>query len=370
MNLFNMSTHIQQFNSLEEYLTTELLNNALIVTSTGIQKNQLAFLTEDIPIVCHDEFGKGEPTDAKITQMIQKKNTFIHNKIIAIGGGTVIDCAKIMILKDVLDAEDIFMNRQLPVKAMPLICIPTTCGTGSEVTSIAVAALTNLNTKKGISHPALQPDEAILIPELLKSLPIEPFMYSAIDALIHASESYLSPQASNLTKILCLEAIKKIMKGFQQMAFHGVEKRTDFLEEFLIASCYAGIAFGNAGVGAVHALSYPLGGTYHVPHGEANFQFFTAVFKCYYDKSPSGEIHELVKAIAKIIDCPKNHVFDRMEHLLTTLVEKPRLRDYGMKENDIKNFTESVINEQQRLLANNYVPLSKDDIKTIYANLF
>ncbi|MBN2898494.1 MAG: iron-containing alcohol dehydrogenase [Clostridia bacterium] len=370
MNLLNMSTHIQQFDTLAHYFSDELLNGALIVTSTGIKGSYLSFLKSETPMICHDQFGKGEPTDTKITQMIAEKNKYDHDKIIAIGGGTVMDCAKLMVIEGLVDAEDAFTGKHPLVKALPLICIPTTCGTGSEVTAVTVAELTQLNTKKGLSHPALQPDEAILIPELLKDLPIKPFMHAAIDALIHASESYLSPKASNLTRILSLEAIRKILKGFQQMAFHGVEKRMDFLDEFLIASCYAGIAFGNAGVGAVHALSYPLGGTYHVPHGEANFQFFTAVFNCYYEKAPSGNMNELVKVIAQVLDCPKNHVFNRIDHLLVTLTAKPPLKSYGMTESDIEAFTQSVMNEQQRLLANNYVALSEEEIKAIYSALY
>lgn len=370
MNIFNMATHVQKFDSLDTYLTGDHLEGALIVTSNGIFKRTLQAYDLKNPIVCHDTYGKGEPTDIKINQMIAEKNSHPHNKIIAIGGGTVMDCAKLMALKGIDNCVHVFTGEKEIVKEVPLICVPTTCGTGSEVTPITVAELTQLGTKKGLGHPAMQPDEAILISELLKDLPVKPFMHSAIDALIHATESYLSPNASDFTRMLSMEATEKILKCFQQMSFHGLDKRFEFLDDFLMAACYAGISFGNAGVGAVHALSYPLGGTYHVPHGEANFQFFTAVFKSYNDKNPQGDIKDLTRAMAKILDCPKEHVFEQLENLLTTLVEKPALRTYGMEEKDILIFTESVIEEQQRLLANNYVPLSKDDIKMIYSSLY
>ncbi len=370
MNIINMSTNVQQFESLDQYFTEALLKDALIVTSSGINSRTLSTYALSNPVICHDTYGKGEPTDIKINEMIKAKNSIPHKKIIAIGGGTVMDCAKLMVIKDLTNCVDAFTGNIELFKETPLICIPTTCGTGSEVTPVTVAELTQLKTKKGMSHVALQPNVAILVPELLKELPVKPFMHSAIDALIHATESYLSPKASPLTKILSLDAALKILKGFQQMVFFGHEKRFEYLEDFLVSSCYAGIAFGNAGVGAVHALSYPLGGKYHVPHGEANFQFFTAVFKSYYDKKPSGDIHELVKGMSKILDCPKDHVFEKIEQLLSNLVEKPSLRTYGMEEKDILMFTESVIKEQQRLLANNYVELTKDDIKMIYSSLY
>lgn len=370
MNLFNMTTNIQHFDTLDTYLTSDVLDNALIVTSTGINTRTLKSLDLSNPILCHDTFGKGEPTDLKINDMIAAKNALSFNKVIAIGGGTVMDCAKLLVIKDLSNVVDAFTGAIELVKEFPLICIPTTCGTGSEVTPITVAELTQLNTKKGMAHHTLQADEAILIPSLLKDLPLKPFMHSAIDALIHAAESYLSPKASPMTKLLSVNAIERLLKGFRNMSFHGVDHRLNQLDDFSIGSCYAGIAFGNAGVGAVHALSYPLGGSYHVPHGEANFQFFTAVFKCYYDKAPDGDIHDLVKLMAKILDCHKVHVFEHLENLLNSLVEKPALRSYGMEEKDILLFTESVINEQQRLLANNYVPLTKDDIKMIYSSLY
>lgn len=370
MNFFNMTTTIQHFDSLEAYLTTDILTNALIVTSTGTNERSLSALNLTTPIICHDTYGKGEPTDLKIDKMIAAKNALTFDKIIAIGGGTVMDCAKLLTLKGLKNSADAFTGVIDLIKEVPLICIPTTCGTGSEVTPITVAELTQLHTKKGMTHPALQADDAILIPSLLKNLPLKAFMHSAIDALIHASESYLSPKASPMTQLLSVNAIERLLKGFRSMSFRGVDYRLTILEDFSTGSCYAGMAFGNAGVGAVHALSYPLSGRYHVPHGEANFQFFTAVFKCYYDKAPEGAILELVKIMAKILDCHKATVFEQLENLLNSLIEKPALRTYGMEEKDILLFTESVINEQQRLLANNYVPLSKDDIKMIYSSLY
>lgn len=370
MKTLSIHTTIQQFNSLEEYFSENVLNQALIVTSQGIQKRNLDHFKLTNPVICHDAYGKGEPKDIKINKMIAEKNKYPHNKIIAIGGGTVMDCAKLMILENLDNCVDAFIGEATLKKSVPLICIPTTAGTGSEVTPITVAELTELKTKKGLSNPVFQPDEAILIPELLKELPEKPFIHASIDALIHATESFLSPKASPATKLFSLDATKKIIFAFQQISFYGFEKRHDFLDDFLLSACFAGIAFGNAGAGAVHALSYPLSGKYHVPHGEANFQFFTAVFKSYYDKAPNGKINELAAIISTILDCQRDHAFEQLESLLTNLIEKPGLRTYGMEEKDILLFTDSVIDEQQRLLANSYVPLSKNDIKMIYSSLY
>ena len=140
--------------------------------------------------------------------------------------------------------------------------------------------------------------------------------------------------------------------------------------EMIMASNFAGIAFGNAGVGAVHALSYPLGGTYHVPHGEANYQFFTEIFKLYRTKAPKGTIETLEGIVADILRSPIADVYDNLDKLLSNLLQKKPLKEYGMTEADIDLFTENVIATQQRLLANNYTSLTKEDIRNVYKKLF
>ena len=138
----------------------------------------------------------------------------------------------------------------------------------------------------------------------------------------------------------------------------------------LIASNYAGIAFGNTGVGAVHALSYPLGGNYHVPHGEANYQFFTEVFKFYYKKKPFGNITEVNALLAHLLETDTEHVYEELDYLLGKLLSKNPLHTYGMKPEEIDGFTDNVLQTQQRLLANNHVELTREEIKEIYSTLY
>jgi len=123
-------------------------------------------------------------------------------------------------------------------------------------------------------------------------------------------------------------------------------------------------------VGAVHALSYPLGGTYHVPHGEANYQFLTAVFKCYQDKQPVGVIQELNDMLAGILLTKPSEVYERLELLFGNLLSKNKLSSYGMTPGEIESFADAVVEKQGRLLANNYVAFSRDEIRNIYQSLF
>ncbi len=196
-------------------------------------------------------------------------------------------------------------------------------------------------------------------------------MTSSIDALIHAIEAYVSPKANMYTEIFSVKAIEMILKGYMEILEKGEEYRKEIIEDFMIGSNYAGIAFGNAGVGAVHALSYPLGGVYHVPHGEANYQFFTEVFKTYLAKDPNGKISEVNKVLADIMNVPAGEdVYAALSNVLDQLLSRKPLKEYGMKEEEIEGFADAVISGQQRLLANNYVPLERTDIINIYKNLY
>ena len=155
------------------------------------------------------------------------------------------------------------------------------------------------------------------------------------------------------------------------MADGGADRRFDHMKDFVFASCYAGLAFGNAGCAAVHALSYSIGGAFHVPHGEANYQFFAEVLKLYAKREPDGKILELTELFADVLGIPVDAgVYDALDTFLGGLIEKKRLRDYGMTEEQIDTFTQSTIDEQQRLLVNNYVPLSKDELRGIFAALY
>jgi 4-hydroxybutyrate dehydrogenase len=152
---------------------------------------------------------------------------------------------------------------------------------------------------------------------------------------------------------------------------NGPEYRLEILEDFMTGSNFAGIAFGNTGVGAVHALSYPLGAACHVPHGEANYQFFTEVFKAYRSKNPAGKIKALDGILSAILGIPESSdIYGELDIILDKLLSRKPLREYGMKDEDIELYADNVIKTQQRLLANNYANLSRNEIRDIYNTLF
>lgn len=372
MKLFSVVPKVYKFNKFGEFAEEFKIGKGdFVLTNKYLYEPFMKELNLDAEIVFRESYGKGEPSDEMINSIINDMKGKNFKRIIAIGGGSIIDICKLLTIKDVDNSVDLFEKKMPIIKDKELIAIPTTCGTGSEVTNVSIAEIKSKHTKMGLAVDELYPDYAVFIPQLVKGLPYKFFVTSSVDALIHAVESYVSPKANSFTQLFSVQAINLILKGYMDIIEKGQDYRLDIIEDFLIGSNYAGIAFGNAGVGAVHALSYPLGGGYHVPHGEANYQFFTEVFKTYNRLDPDGKIKEVNKILADILGTKDvSSVYDDLSGVLDKLLARKPLKEYGMKEEEIDGFTDSVIAGQQRLLANNYVPLSREEIRGIYERLY
>jgi len=340
----------------------------LLVTNEPIYKGGIGAFPGHV--IFQEKFGLGEPTSVMMDALFAEARALPYERVVAVGGGTVIDMAKLLALGGEASTLELFTGTVAPVKAHELVIVPTTCGTGSEVTNISILEIVELHTKKGLAHEALFADAAVLVPGLLASIPYKVFATSSIDALIHATESFVAPRSNAVTEMFGVSAIETIVAGYRRLAAEGKGVIPSMAEDFLLASCYAGIAFGNTGVGAVHAMSYPLGGSYHVPHGEANQQLFTTVFKAYKRLAPRGRIEALEAVLARVLGAEASAVWDALDALLETVLPRKPLREYGMKEAEIEAFSDSVIENQQRLLKNCYTPLSRDEMIKIYRSLY
>jgi alcohol dehydrogenase class IV len=190
--------------------------------------------------------------------------------IVGIGGGSAMDLAKAVaaVAGNKGKAADYLGLNKVPGPGLPTIMVPTTAGTGSEVTFTAVFVRQNLKKKEGMNSPFLYPEIALLDPALTLSLPPEPTATTGLDALCHAIESYTSINASPMSEMISLEAIRLISDHLRTCVHNGGNLVAR--EQMLLGSLYAGLGLANAGVTAVHSLSYPLGGKYGVPHGLAN----------------------------------------------------------------------------------------------------
>lgn len=371
MKAFELRPQVFKYDEIKEFKEDfNLGEKDLIFTNKRLYDEFLKKLDLNCKFLLKDKYKFNEPNDEIIDVIIDDISSIDFNRVIAIGGGSIVDVAKILILKDVKSTKKLFKKEIPVIKEKKLIIVPTTCGTGSEVTNISIAEIKSENIKMGLATNELYADYAVLIPELCKSMPYKFFVYSSIDALIHAVESYLSPKASSYTEIFSIEAIKMIIKGYKDIIENGEDYRNKIINDFLIASNYAGIAFANAGVGAVHALSYPLGGKYHVPHGEANYQFFIRVLNFYNTGNPKGKIKQLNDILSELLGVSNEHIYEELEKILDKLIKRRPLKEYGMTVEEIKAFPKLVIETQQRLLQNNYIQLNLECMEQIYNYLY
>lgn len=370
MKQFSVMPKITLIDSCEEFLREFAIGADDLVITIEITWTTYFQGVNAGTVIYIENYGLGEPTDEMIEAIVRdvKKP---YKRVIAIGGGTVLDCAKLFALKQISPVTDLFDKKIPAVKDKPLLLVPTTCGTGSEVTNISILEFKQRHTKFGLAVDELYADQAVVVPELLNKLPFPVFAASSIDALIHSVESYLSPKATPISQMFSVKAMTMILEGYKKIEEKGREVLKELLPDFCLASTLAGIAFGNAGCAAVHAMSYPLGAAFHVPHGESNYAMFTGVFRKYMEIDPDGAISGLNRLMAEILGCEAADVYEEIERLLNgSILQKKALHEYGMTEEMIEEFTDSVIANQQRLLGNNYVFLDRDALIEIYTKLF
>ena len=240
------------------------------LAETGFREKIDGVLTKaGIGYVIYDKTAPEPPLELadEGTKLALKKKC---DGIIGIGGGSAMDLAKAIavLAANKGKAEDYLGLNRVPGPGLPKIMVPTTAGTGSEVTFTAVFIRKKLKKKEGMNSPYLYPELALLDPELTLSLPPHPTATTGIDALCHAIESYTSVNASPMSEMMSIEAIRLISDNLRTAVHDGtnIEAR----EAMLLGSLYAGLGLANAGVTAVHSLSYPLGGKYGISHGLAN----------------------------------------------------------------------------------------------------
>ena len=265
------------------------------------------------------------------------------------------------------DTSAVFDCKELK-QEKELIILPTTCGTGSEVTNISIINRTCLGIKVGLVHDNLYARHAVLVPELLEKLPYPVFATSSLDALVHAVESYLSTAASPFTRMFSAEAIRLILAGYTDVALHGRDSLRPRLGDFLLASTYAGLAFGTAGCATVHAMSYPLGSTFHIPHGESNYAVFAGVLRHYEQQQVPG-LADLQELLGRELGCPASGAMDSLDALLQNILPLKRLSAYGMEPSQAQPFAEAVLRTQQRLLAHSPKEMTVADMSGIYTAL-
>jgi alcohol dehydrogenase class IV len=350
----------------------------LIITDQGVIQAGLlegvekSLQSVNLPFVIFDGV-EPDPRIEVVEKSIEKAKKEGIDLIIGFGGGSSLDIAKVtsIMITNTGKIDSFFGVDLVPNPGVPLILIPTTAGTGSEVTPIAILSDTKEKLKKGIVSPTLFPEVAILDPKLTIGLPPSVTAFTGMDALTHAIESYYSINATDLSDLLAFRAMELLSKNLRMAYAHGenLAARSCVLEGSLLA----GIAFANAGVGAVHAFAYPLGGEFHLAHGLTNTLMLPYVMRYNILGCPSKfaqmakAFGEKVEGISELVGAEIAVRF--IERLSDDIRVPRRLRDVGIPEDAIPRLAEAAM-KVTRLLANNPRKVTLEDAVAIYKSAY
>jgi alcohol dehydrogenase len=348
--------------------------SVMIITDPGLVKSGICDRIEDVLVKGGCSFRRfdGVEPDPRFeiaSQAAQAVKETGADLILGIGGGSSLDIAKVASILVTNDGpvSSYFGVDMVPRPGLKTILAPTTAGTGSEVTPIAILSDHHEKLKKGIVSSHLFPSVAVLDPEFTLGLPAAVTAATGMDALIHAVEAFTSKNATSFTDILAKEAMWLISQNIRTAFANG--SNLDARAKMLEGSLLAGMAFANAGVTAVHAFAYPIGAEFHIPHGVANSIMLAAVMEF----NMLGSLPKFA-VMAELLGENTQGLSEReaasvaVESLrsLADDVEIPSsLSEFGVQDEDIPSLARGVM-KVTRLLANNPRDLKLEDAEKIY----
>lgn len=346
-----------------------------IITDPGLLKAGIvapvadALRQQGCTVVVYHEV-EADPPEARVLATVAAAQAAHTDLIIGLGGGSSMDTAKLVALLAATPQplDSIYGLGLARGPRLPLIQVPTTAGTGSEVTPIAIVT-TPSHEKKGVVSPLLYPDIAVLDAELTLGLPPAITAMTGIDAMVHAIEAYTSKIKKNpLADALAREALRLLYDNLLRVIDNGQDIAAR--SAMLAGSMMAGMAFANAPVAAVHALAYPLGGHFHVPHGLSNALVLAPVLR-YNLPEASQHYAELASVIATTrtfadTTTAATWFVDEMARLVAKMPMAQRLREVKVQATDLDMLATDAM-KIERLLVNNPRPMTWEAARAIYA---
>jgi alcohol dehydrogenase class IV len=309
-----------------------------------------------------------EPEVALFEQVLGVARPFKPDVVIGLGGGSPLDVSKLVgaLLDGRQRLREVFGIGLLRGRTTPLVCIPTTAGTGADVSPNAILLDETERLKKGVVSPHLVPDLAICDPGLTVTMPPAVTAATGIDALVHCMEAYANKHAHPTVDVYALEGIRRIGRSMETAVKNGADQNAR--ADVMLGALYGGLCLGPVNTAAVHALSYPLGGEYRVPHGVANSLLMPHVFRFNLPAMP-----ERYADIALALGCTAGATpLATAEGGLTRLCEMSRhcgipqrLREVGVPESDLPRLARESM-KVTRLLKNNPRELTAADAEEIY----
>ena len=359
---------------IKDILEKEGASSVLVFTDKGIVATGLLQLltaeleTAGVRFTVLDDL-KPEPAYTDVEAVLEQAKAAEADFIVAMGGGSVMDAAKLVsVLKGApYTIRDLLQNPSAARKYLGTAMIPTTCGTGAEATCNAIVAIPEEETKKGIVSDSMIPDYVLLDPRTIARLPKAIVAATGVDALAHTVECYTSKKATPLSDTYAMAGAKLIFANIRRAYL--TPEDTEAKSAMMLGAYYGGVAITASGTTAVHALSYPLGGKYHIAHGVSNAILFAHVME-YNMEACSRQLAELCDAIApeRFADTEAQkarYVIDQIADIVKVTEIPTDLASFGVKKEDLE-FLVTSGSQQTRLLVNNRRELSLDDIRSIY----
>ncbi|WP_433695859.1 iron-containing alcohol dehydrogenase [Paraburkholderia phenoliruptrix] len=293
--------------------------------------------------------------------------------VLGLGGGSSMDVAKLIAVLAPQQQQplgDMYGVNKVAVPRLPLVQMPTTAGTGSEVTAVSIVTVGEAK-KMGVVAPQLIADLAILDAELTLGLPVAATAATGIDAMVHAIEAYTSAHLKNpVSDMFAIKALDLLSRNLLPACEDGSNRAAR--EAMLLGATFAGQAFANSPVAAVHALAYPIGGIYHVPHGLSNALVLPHVLR-FNAESAAHLYAELADVVVPGVSgsAPRktNALIERLEQMIAATGIPAQLRDVGIAREGLERMASDAM-LQTRLLVNNPRPVSEDDALAIYTAAF
>lgn len=315
---------------------------------------------------------QADPPEEIVEAICAQAHEYGTDVVLGFGGGSSLDVAKLVAVRlgSHQPLKDMYGVNNVRGERLPLVLIPTTAGTGSEVTHISIVT-TGATTKSGIVARQLYADMAILDAELTVGLPAHITAATGIDAMVHAIEAYTSKRLKNpLSDNLAVSALRLLMNNLVAVCENG--KNVEARSAMLLGSMLAGQAFANAPVAAVHALAYPLGGHFHLPHGLTNALVLLPVLE--FNLAVAASVYaqlarELLPGVTGDDAAQARALLTHLRGLIVATGLPVRLRDHGIKETDIPMLASDAM-LQTRLLVNNPRDVTEADAIAIYQQAF
>lgn len=315
-----------------------------------------------------------EPSYMAVQNIVDQFKASGADMIIACGGGSVLDAAKLasVLVTDEYGVKELLDEPGRAKKCVPTILIPTTAGTGAEVTPNAIVAVPEKELKVGIVNKNMIADYVILDARMIKNLPRQIAAATGVDALAHAIECYTSKKANLFSDTFAMEAFDLILNNIIPACDD--PEAMDAKNKMQIAAFYAGIAITASGTTAVHALSYPLGGKYHIAHGVSNAILLAPVmrfnapfcqdrFALVYDRC----CHD-TEMICRTTNEKAEWMIGQLERIVRHLDIPASLKEFGVPLEDLDGLVEAGM-QVQRLLVNNMRPVTAEDARNLYLEI-